>query len=122
MRKTLVLLTVIAMTAIVILFLSSSTFAAEEMKMAAKGMGKFFDLRQGQDNIEAAIQRGEKIFNDLGCAGCHPRGGTIGGTAVTSTGIKMPVPIPSLKGAALHMPRVATPKAILVDLGQMNDL
>jgi|GEM_PF-2094032 len=130
MRKTLALLslvTLIVTTLILALNLPSATAvekstSEDSKKMAKQGMGAFFDARQGQDSIEAAIKRGEKVFNDLGCAGCHPRGGTIGGTAVTSTGMKMPVPIPQLKGAATHFPRVSTPKAILVDLGQMNDL
>jgi hypothetical protein len=122
MRKSLV--SIVTFTIMIgVLALSPVAFAGEkEMKMAKKGMGKYFDKHQGGDNIDAAIQRGEKIFNDIGCAGCHPRGGTIGGTAVTSTGMKMPVPIPELKGSALHMPRTATPKGILVNLGQMNDL
>jgi hypothetical protein len=104
-------------------FAQTEKSTSQDSKMMAKqGMAAFFDKHQGKDTIEAAIKRGEKLFNDLGCAGCHPRGGTIGGTAVTSTGMKMPVPIPKLTGAAIHFPRVATPKGIIVNLGEMNDL
>ena len=45
----------------------------------------------------------------LGCAGCHPRGGTIGGVANDVTGNRMNIPIPDLHGAALHYPRIAGP-------------
>jgi len=107
---------------LVVYSLSGISVLAGEMPMAAKGMGKFFDTHKSGDTIEAAIQRGQEVFNKLGCAGCHPRGGTIGGTAVTSTGMRMPVPIPQLIGAAIHFPRMATPKGIAVDLGMMNDL
>ncbi len=131
MRKTLTLFSIMTLViaAIILILNPLSTYAqtekstSQDSKMMAKqGMAAFFDKHQGKDNIEAAIKRGEKIFNDLGCAGCHPRGGTIGGTAVTSTGMKMPVPIPKLAGAALHFPRIATPKGIVVNLGEMNDL
>ncbi len=84
--------------------------------------GAWFKAHQGKDTAAAAIERGRTIFNDLGCAGCHPRGGTIGGTALNFFGKRSPRVIPDLHGAARHFPRVATPKKVLVSLGQMNDL
>ncbi len=84
--------------------------------------GAWFKEHQGGDTAAAAIERGRNIFNELGCGGCHPRGGTIGGTAKNILGKTSPRPIPDLHGAARHFPRVATPKKVLVSLGQMNDL
>ena len=84
-------------------------------------MGPYHETLKPNDSIDAAIARGRTLFNDLGCAGCHPRGGTIGGTARDFAGNPVPIPIPPLKDAALHFPRVAGP-GILVNLGQMNDL
>ncbi|MGH7310108.1 MAG: hypothetical protein ACREK6_15590, partial [Candidatus Rokuibacteriota bacterium] len=40
--------------------------------------GVYMETLKAGDNIDASIGRGRKLFNDLGCAGCHPRGGTIG--------------------------------------------
>ena len=84
--------------------------------------GGWFKERQGKDTAAAAIERGRKIFNEIGCAGCHPRGGTIGGRARNIVGKLSPREIPDLHGAASHFPRVATGKKKLVTLGQMNDV
>ncbi len=84
--------------------------------------GAWFKEHQKGDTAAAAIERGRNIFNELGCGGCHPRGGTIGGITKNILGKTSPRPIPDLHGAAHHFPPVATPKKVLVSLGQMNDL
>ncbi|MFQ5830069.1 MAG: hypothetical protein ACE5JD_13070 [Candidatus Methylomirabilia bacterium] len=83
--------------------------------------GPYMETLQPRDSIDAAIARGKKIFNRLGCAGCHPRGGTIGGTAVMADGNRMPIPIPSLRGAALHYPRIAG-TGYIASIGILNDM
>lgn len=72
-------------------------------------------------SISASVNRGKKVFRDLGCVGCHPRGRTVGGTAVDVMGNRNPVPIPTLIGAAEHFPRLS-PAGQVINLGQMNDL
>ena len=84
--------------------------------------GAWFKAHQKGDTAAAAIERGRQVFNELGCGGCHPRGGTIGGRTRNFFGKWSPRPIPDLHGAAQHFPRVATGKKVLVTLGQMNDL
>lgn len=84
-------------------------------------MGPYFKTLQPDNSIEDAIKRGQRTFNELGCAGCHPRGGTIGGTARAVDGSPVPVPIPSLRGAALHYPRLSMTNFV-ANIGIMNDL
>jgi cytochrome c len=84
-------------------------------------MGPYFQTLKADDRINASIARGQKLFNELGCAGCHPRGGTIGGTAVDATGNRMNIEIPTLRGAALHYPRRAA-SGFMATIGTMNDL
>jgi mono/diheme cytochrome c family protein len=84
-------------------------------------IGVYMETLKPGDGIDAAIARGQKLFNDLGCAGCHPRGGTIGGTAVAVDGNRMPIPIPDLRGAALHYPRIAGP-GFVATIGILNDM
>ncbi len=84
------------------------------------------------ETLEAAIERGENLFNDktLGdnttrksCASCHKDGGTVGGAAdMEWKGKKMKVNIPTLKGAAAHFPAVRGPMKALVDLAGMNNM
>jgi hypothetical protein len=90
---------------------------------AQKGitMGPYFQTLQPEKSIEDSIKRGEALFNKLGCAGCHPRGGTIGGTARDVAGNPVPVPIPSLIGAAIHYPRMSM-TGFAATIGIMNDL
>lgn len=83
--------------------------------------GVYMETLKRGDSIDASIARGQKLFNELGCAGCHPRGGTIGGTAVAVDGTRVPIPIPDLRGAALHYPRIAGP-GIIATLGMLNDM
>jgi cytochrome c len=85
--------------------------------------GPYFDTLKPGDSVEASITRGEKLFNELGCAGCHPRGGSLGEgvTAVDVTGNRMPIPIPDLRGAALHYPHIAG-SGFVATLGMLNDL
>jgi hypothetical protein len=104
------------------LFLSTlpqGSHAQQKKKEIA--MGPYFQTLRVDDSIENAIKRGQKLFNELGCAGCHPRGGTIGGTAVDVTGNRVPVPIPDLRGAALHYPRLSM-TGFAANIGIMNDL
>lgn len=85
--------------------------------------GVFMEVLRSNDSVDAAIERGRRLFNDIGCAGCHPRGGTIGGTAVDVAGNRFPIPIPDLRGAALHFPRIGMgPTHAILTLGQLNDL
>ncbi len=93
--------------------------SAQQKKELA--MGPYFQTLKTDDRIDASIARGQKLFNELGCAGCHPRGGTIGGTAVDASGNRMNIEIPTLKGAALHYPRRAA-SGFMATIGTMNDL
>ncbi len=95
------------------------SFAQQKKKELA--MGPYFQTLKPDDRIDVSIARGQKLFNELGCAGCHPRGGTIGGTAVDATGNRMDIEIPTLRGAALHYPRRAA-TGFLATIGTMNDL
>ncbi len=83
--------------------------------------GVYMETLKPNDSVDAAVARGQTLFNQLGCAGCHPRGGTIGGTAVAVDGTRMPIPIPDLRGAALHYPRIAGP-GIIATIGILNDM
>jgi cytochrome c peroxidase len=83
--------------------------------------GVYMETLKGSDSIDASVARGRKLFNDLGCAGCHPRGGTIGGTATMVDGTRMPIPIPDLRGAANHYPRIAGP-GYVATIGILNDM
>lgn len=83
--------------------------------------GVYMETLKPGDSIDTSIARGRKQFNDLGCAGCHPRGGTIGGTAQMVDGNRMPIPIPDLRGAANHYPRIAGP-GFVATIGMLNDL
>ena len=86
-------------------------------------MRPYFETLKPGDSIEESIKRGEKVFNELGCAGCHPRGGSLGEgvTAVDATGNRMPIPIPDLRGAALHYPRIGG-SGFVATLGMLNDM
>lgn len=84
-------------------------------------MGPYFQTLQPDQSIEDSIKRGQDLFNKIGCAGCHPRGGTIGGTARDVAGNPVPIPIPSLIGAALHYPRMSM-TGFAATIGIMNDL
>ena len=87
----------------------------------AISMGPYFQTLQPEQSIENSIKRGQDLFNKIGCAGCHPRGGTIGGTTRDVAGNPVPVPIPSLIGAALHYPRLSMTN-FAATIGIMNDL
>ncbi len=95
--------------------------AAEKPAKKMIQMGPYFETLRSNDFVDASIARGQRLFNEMGCAGCHPRGGTIGGTAVDASGNKMDIPIPDLRGAALHYPRRAA-TGFLATIGTMNDL
>lgn len=101
-----------------IVALPAVLFAQQKKELA---MGPYFQTLKPDDRIDTAIARGRKLFNETGCAGCHPRGGTIGGTAVDATGNRMNIEIPSLKGVALHYPRRAA-SGFMATIGMMNDL
>lgn len=83
--------------------------------------GVYMETLKPGDSIDASVARGRKSFNELGCAGCHPRGGTIGGTATMVDGTRMPIPIPDLRGAANHYPRIAGP-GFVATIGILNDM
>jgi mono/diheme cytochrome c family protein len=100
------------------LSLPALLYAQQKKELA---MGPYFQTLKPNDAVDAAIARGQKRFNELGCAGCHPRGGTIGGTAVDASGTRMNIEIPTLRGAALHYPRRAA-SGFMATIGVMNDL
>ena len=91
------------------------------MASAQVPMGPYFQTLKQDRSIANAVDRGKTLFNDLGCGGCHPRGGTIGGTALNVAGQRVPVPIPALRGAALHYPRLSM-TGFAANIGIMNDL
>ena len=103
------------------LALSLPTLVEAQQKKKELAMGPYFQTLKPDDRIDVSISRGQKLFNELGCAGCHPRGGTIGGTAVDATGTRMNIEIPTLRGAALHYPRRAA-SGFMATIGTMNDL
>lgn len=110
----------LAVTAVYFLVLSLSGLAHAQQKKEMI-MGPYFQTLKSNDMIDASIARGQKLFNELGCAGCHPRGGTIGGTAVDASGNRMNIEIPTLRGSALHYPRRAA-SGFMATIGTMNDL
>lgn len=99
---------------------STTGVALAQQKKEVKP-GVYMETLKPGDNIDASIARGRKAFNDLGCAGCHPRGGTIGGTAKMVDGNPMPIPIPDLRGAANHYPRIAG-SGYVATVGILNDM
>lgn len=107
--------------AALILTLSLPTSVQAQQKKKELAMGPYFQTLKPNDRIDTSIARGQKLFNELGCAGCHPRGGTIGGTAVDASGNRMNIEIPALKDAALHYPRRAA-SGFMATIGTMNDL
>lgn len=110
----------ILFVAVSLIAFSSSVFAQQKREIL---LAPFAQTLKPGDSIDAAIERGRKLFNEIGCAGCHPRGGTIGGTAVDVTGNRYPIPIPDLRGAALHYPRIGMGQMhTILTLGQLNDL
>ncbi len=123
MRK-LCMFIVIAFTAALALPMASSEAATQISKKKTVTPPPFF-FTQKRDgwgsSVAASVKRGKKVFRDVGCVGCHPRGRTVGGTAVDVMGNRNPVPIPTLVGAAEHFPRLS-PAGQVINLGQMNDL
>ncbi|MDH3442835.1 MAG: c-type cytochrome [Deltaproteobacteria bacterium] len=111
----------LAAAATLLLTLGSVGDSGAQQKKKELAMGPYFQTLKANDRIDASIKRGQKLFNELGCAGCHPRGGTIGGTAVDATGNRMNIQIPTLRGAALHYPRRAA-SGFMATIGTMNDL
>ena len=103
---------------LLVLSVPADLFAQKRKELA---MGPYFQTLKTNDYVDASIGRGKKLYNELGCAGCHPRGGTIGGTAVDATGNRMNIEIPTLRGAALHYPRRAA-SGFMATIGMMNDL
>ncbi len=103
---------------LLVLSAPADLFAQKRKELA---MGPYFQTLKPNDYVDVSIARGKKRYNELGCAGCHPRGGTIGGTAVDASGTRMNIEIPTLRGAALHYPRRAA-SGFLATIGIMNDL
>ena len=90
------------------LMIPSAAQAAE--KKATITPPPFFFTQQRDASVKDSVTRGKKVFRDIGCVGCHPRGRTVGGTAVDVMGFRNPVPIPTLMGAADHFPRLSPAK------------
>lgn len=98
---------------------SSAAWAAPQRK--AIQMGPYFQTLKADESIDKSIDRGKALFNNLGCGGCHPRGGTIGGVQRNVAGDVVPIPVPDLRGAALHYPRLSM-TGFAANIGIMNDL
>jgi cytochrome c len=114
---------VVALAAVVVVGRAWPAHAGQVAKKQEILMGPYFETLKPADSVEESIKRGEKVFNELGCAGCHPRGGSLGEgvTAVDATGNRMPIPIPDLRGAALHYPRIGG-SGFIATLGMLNDM
>ncbi len=95
--------------------------AAAQQQRRAIQMGPYFQTLKADASIDASIDRGKQLFNQLGCGGCHPRGGTIGGVQRNVAGDVVPIPVPDLRGAALHYPRLSM-TGFAANIGIMNDL
>ena len=109
----------VALTAVV--FILYGTYGTASAQRKTVPMGPYFQTLQRDATIADSMERGKVLFNELGCAGCHPRGGTIGGTALNVAGQRVPVPIPALKNTALHYPRLSM-VGFAANIGTMNDL
>ena len=92
---------------------------AKSSKPAITDPPHFYTLKRDA-SVKDAVARGRKLFRSIGCVSCHPRGRTIRGTAVDVTGVRHPVPIPTLIGAAEHFPRL-NPVEQVANVGQFND-
>ena len=119
MFRTMTRVSLALLAAAVITAGTAATVSAQKKKTIP--MGPYFQTLQKDASIADSIKRGRRTFNQLGCAGCHPRGGTIGGTARAVDGSPVPVPIPQLVGAALHYPRLSM-TGFAANIGIMNDL
>jgi len=67
--------------------------------------GEFIPVLKPGDTLDMAVARGREVFDNFGCAACHPGGGAGHG--------------PALRGAALHFPRVVDGQ--LETIGHMNN-
>ena len=81
---------------------------------------RYFFTQRPDASARDAVARGRLAFRRAGCVGCHPRGRTIYGHAVTAAGARHPFPIPTLIDAAEHFPRLG-PTGRLLSVGQFND-
>ena len=81
---------------------------------------RYFFTQRPDASARDAVARGGRAFRRAGCVGCHPRGRTIYGHAVTAAGARHPFPIPTLIDAAEHFPRLG-PTGRLLSVGQFND-
>ncbi len=118
MNRTLGKTLVFLIVAVSVLYGSYGTAAAQRKSIP---MGPYFQTLRQDSSIADGIERGKVLFNQLGCGGCHPRGGTIGGTALNVAGQRVPIPIPKLNDAALHYPRLSM-TGFAANIGTMNDL
>lgn len=80
----------------------------------------YFYTQKRDDSVKDAVARGRKTFRSMGCVGCHPRGRTIRSAVSDITGVRHPVPVPTLINAADHFPRLS-PAGQVVSIGQFND-
>ena len=120
MRK-LCIFIVLALVAALALPMAASEAARQIAKKKTLTPPPFFFTQKRDSSVANSVKRGKKHFRDIGCVGCHPRGRTVGGTAVDVTGNRNPVPIPTLVGAAEHFPRLS-PAGQVINVGQFNDL
>lgn len=91
----------------------------EKMKaMAMENMKRFMAMSPAErkeyvaKKEKEALSLGEELYNSYGCAGCHPKGRTIGGKA-------MDMPIPSLKGVKERFPKFKPGNDYVITLSDM---
>ena len=99
----------------------------EKVEMMKKMM-----MEMKPDTLNAAVERGKKLFNDttLGnnmtgtnCATCHPDGKTTGGASEMEwKGKTMKVAIPTLEGAAASFPKPIGPMKAVSTVGGQNNM
>ncbi len=119
MRK-LCIFIVLALVAALALPMAASE-AARQIPKKTLMPPSFFFTQKRDNSVVTSVKRGKKVFRDVGCTGCHPRGRTVGGTAVDVMGNRNPFPIPTLVGAAEHFPRLSAAGQV-INLGQFNNL
>ena len=98
---------VVALAAIVVVGVAWPAHAGQVAKKQEILMGPYFETLKPGDSIEESIKRGSSLGEGV--------------TAVDATGNRMPIPIPDLRGVALHYPRIGG-SGFIATLGMLNDM
>ena len=75
MRKLCIFIS-IALVAALALPMAASEAATQLAKKKTLTPPPFFFTQRKDNSVAASVKRGKKIFRDVGCVGCHPRGRT----------------------------------------------